>query len=913
MSRSSRVLLAAALCAALLLSIAPLAMSAPSSGPPPGWKQIAKNGIDNPVDSALFPFTNFNGRQYFWTPNMGSGGTNPPAPVWTYDGSKFARAAADGFGDANNTSITPGCEFQGKFYVGTGTDGNVGAQLWRTPDNSHWERIGPAVFADPSNNNCVPLGVQGGKLLVEMDNYQVGCQVWSYDGTTFTRANTDGFGLSGDSTSNAVVFQGKIHVVITRRSQQGPNPPLMPLVYMGGTTWTPTGPEGFGDANNEASHILVTDGTQIYTGTDNQNGGQVWRYDGSSWKKVNLGSIQSQSIALTFLFKGKLCVSTISLTTSATGVTNGLPLGTGRVLQDGPPSGVGHMYLQKPDASFETLSLDGFGDPNNIILVLGPPINGKILTGTANMNGFQVFETTTGPNITGLDPTSGPYGTPVTITGTDFGAPSATSWVSFAGGVVSSANTDSWTNTRIVARVPEGANAGPVTVTTTAGTSNGVDFTPTLSKTFYFAEGTTRNDPTDGRFDEYLCIMNPNKDATNVGVTFMTAGGTQKYEVYAVGGQKRMTINVADVIGAGQDVALKLVSDLPIVAERSMYFDYHDKWNGGHAVVGAPNPSESWYFAEGTTRDNPRDGSFDEWLCIANPGNRAATATITYNASGTPVVVKASVPAMGRITRDVAADVGRDKDVSIVVKGDLPLVAERPEYFNYHGVWPGGDTTLGATNPARDFFFSEGFTYGWAREWVCVANPGPVDAHVAVSYQMAGGTTSTSNITVGANARYTLDVASVIGLNKDVSVALHSDAPVVAERSQYFSYGPGWEGGAFGSGAPAARKTFYFAEGTTRSNTIDGSFDEWLTIENTNSQAAAIQLTFVKPDGISIQQSITVGPGTRSTVSVNAVLGPDMDSSLILQSSIPVVAERPMYFNYHGFAQGGSDTGGYGL
>ena len=68
MSRSWRVLLPAALCAALLLSFAPLAMSAPASGPPPGWKQIAKNGIDNPVDSALFPFTNFNGRQYFWAP-----------------------------------------------------------------------------------------------------------------------------------------------------------------------------------------------------------------------------------------------------------------------------------------------------------------------------------------------------------------------------------------------------------------------------------------------------------------------------------------------------------------------------------------------------------------------------------------------------------------------------------------------------------------------------------------------------------------------------------------------------------------------------------------------------------------------------------------------------------------------------
>ena len=159
MSRHSRVLLAAALCAALLLSLAPLALSAPGSGPPPGWRQIANNGLGNPSNMALFPFTNFNGRQYFWTPDMGDGGTRPPATVWTYDGTRFTKAAADGFGDPNNSSVTPGCEFQGQFYMGTGTSGAGSAQLWRTPDNSHWELVGATFFTNPRNENCMPLGV----------------------------------------------------------------------------------------------------------------------------------------------------------------------------------------------------------------------------------------------------------------------------------------------------------------------------------------------------------------------------------------------------------------------------------------------------------------------------------------------------------------------------------------------------------------------------------------------------------------------------------------------------------------------------------------------------------------------------------------------------------------------------------
>ena len=472
---------------------------------------------------------------------------------------------------------------------------------------------------------------------------------------------------------------------------------------------------------------------------------------------------------------------------------------------NGPPVSPAKMYAQRADGGFDTISENGFGDPDNVIMAVGPPINGKVVAGTFNLSGFQAFETNVGPTIDSMDPTRA-YGTKVTITGRDFGAGAAGSYVTFNGGVVSVADATSWSDTEIEARVPEGANAGPVKVVTPEGESNEVSFTPTLSRTYYFAEGSTRDNPVDGTYDEYLCMMNPGSAATDVGVTYMTAAGTQMYKVYTIGGQRRLTVNVADEVGTGQDVACALAADTPIIAERSMYFNYRDKWNGGDAVVGAPNPGEHWYFAEGTTRDNPRDGSFDEWLCIMNPGDRDATATITYLTGGAPVVVKATVPPLGRITRDVAADAGRDKDVSISVASDLPVVAERPEYFDYHDKWAGGDTSVGTMDTARDFFFAEGFTYQWADEWVCIANPGKTDAHVNVVYRVSGGSHAENTVVVGAGTRYTLDVASVIGLDKDVSVELHSDVAIAAERSQYFDYGPGWEDGAFCTGAPAPER-----------------------------------------------------------------------------------------------------------
>jgi hypothetical protein len=79
------------------------------------------------------------------------------------------------------------------------------------------------------------------------------------------------------------------------------------------------------------------------------------------------------------------------------------------------------------------------------------------------------------PSITRLSQSVGPDGTPVTITGTNFGAAQGASVVSFGS---SSATTTSWSNTRIVAKVPNTLAAGSVdmTVTVNASTSNSVSF-----------------------------------------------------------------------------------------------------------------------------------------------------------------------------------------------------------------------------------------------------------------------------------------------------------------------------------------------------------------------------------------------------------------------------------------------------
>jgi RHS repeat-associated protein len=81
------------------------------------------------------------------------------------------------------------------------------------------------------------------------------------------------------------------------------------------------------------------------------------------------------------------------------------------------------------------------------------------------------------PTITSLAPTTGPVGTSVTITGTNFGTSQGTSTVTFAG---VTATPTSWSNTSIVVPVPQGVPVGPAAVVVTvtgAGPSNSATFT----------------------------------------------------------------------------------------------------------------------------------------------------------------------------------------------------------------------------------------------------------------------------------------------------------------------------------------------------------------------------------------------------------------------------------------------------
>ncbi len=247
----------------------------------------------------------------------------------------------------------------------------------------------------------------------------------------------------------------------------------------------------------------------------------------------------------------------------------------------------------------------------------------------------------------------------------------------------------------------------------------------------------------------------------------------------------------------------------------------------------APPGQSAFYFAEGTTRTN-----FQEYLCLGNSGDQAASAQVTYMfTDGTTKDASYSVPANSRYTVNVNSEVEAGKDVSIKILSSTPdLVAERPMYFNYNGQWTGGSDALGAVAPNTKWYFAEGNTLPEFDEYVTVLNPGDTAADLIFHYMVQGEGKTDVPGQVGAHSRATFKTRDQIGNGKHLSLYLESTQDVVAERPMYFNYlglaRNNWTGGHVAVGTNSPNTDWYFAEGTTRKNSVDGAFEQWLCLQN---------------------------------------------------------------------------------
>ncbi len=361
----------------------------------------------------------------------------------------------------------------------------------------------------------------------------------------------------------------------------------------------------------------------------------------------------------------------------------------------------------------------------------------------------------------------------------------------------------------------------------------------------------------------------------------------------------------------------------------------HADMKGTVTVTPVPTP---FYFAEGYT-----GSGFSETLSLLMP-NLSGTASIDYYLDGGVHQTGSADLTAGRATVvDVNAAVGANHQVSAKVTLPGPGVAERTIHFNIPGQWHGSTDNVGVTAPSTEWDFAEGSTLTNGpggplifSEFLTLQNPNASAVPVSLDYFTDSGLTPVKSLSLAANSRTTVEVftgntsnvtscvpnggtaSTGCGVGPGiggVSVQVKSASlPIIAERPFYvdgFSFGDGviHDGhDAFGATVPGL--TWNFAEGTTL-----GGFKEYLTLQNPDGAAAAVNLNYFTDTGAHPVKTVAVNAHSRVTVEVfhgdpttnqgscipngagaNCGVGPNIGGvSVQATSNQPIVAERPMY------------------
>jgi hypothetical protein len=245
--------------------------------PPFLWPKSGTNGFGDPTNRRVNSMAVYDSHLFAGIRRFDLFGGPLGGRVYTTsDGTTWAQVGPDGFGDANNESVTSLVSFNGHLYAGTRND-VTGVEIWRTGGSPYtsWEQVNTDGFGDANNDHASSIAVFNGRLYVGTENLVTGAEVWSTAGvggppfTDWVQSNTDGFGDSTNGGAMAMLAQGPWLLVGTENST---NTGQLWAMDLGGT-WTRNPLYGF--AGNERIAGMAAD-TTVYLGTGNAAGGEVW-------------------------------------------------------------------------------------------------------------------------------------------------------------------------------------------------------------------------------------------------------------------------------------------------------------------------------------------------------------------------------------------------------------------------------------------------------------------------------------------------------------------------------------------------------------------------------------------------------------------------------------------------------------
>jgi hypothetical protein len=283
-------------------------------------------------------------------------------------------------------------------------------------------------------------------------------------------------------------------------------------------------------------------------------------------------------------------------------------------------------------------------------------------------------------------------------------------------------------------------------------------------------------------FESWLLIQNPNANEATCTVTYMIEGATPKQVTEKIPANSRQSFNMTDAIGQ-QNASIQVASDIPVIAERSMY---RNNRREGSNSIGAIQTSNDYYLAEGTT-----DHGFTTYVLVQNPNSNPCMVSLIYmTPSGPQPQAPFSMAAYSRKTVKVNDSLAAT-DFSTQLHSDLPVVAERALYWG--AGTPLGEAmhdTIGTDSAHATWYLPDGQSSDGHETYALVQNPNDVPVAVEVSYLTPGGTQNvTFTDTIPAQSRKTYTLADRIPSVRAATLVTSKTAgrKIICERAMYWN------------------------------------------------------------------------------------------------------------------------------
>ena len=273
-----------------------------------------------------------------------------------------------------------------------------------------------------------------------------------------------------------------------------------------------------------------------------------------------------------------------------------------------------------------------------------------------------------------------------------------------------------------------------------------------------FAEGA------QGFFSTFFLLANGGATEATVRFTFLVELGEPVVHTITVPPASRRTFHAGDLVSlVNRSFATTIEADVPIVAERAMYFGDSPLWLGGHGSAGVPAPAMSWYHAEGAT------GSlFDTFILLANPNAEATSVLVSYlTDTGVSVERIKQLPAYGRLTiniEDESPELANAAVATRVSSIGLPIVSERAMYWGTTGAgWREAHNSFGVTESGLKWGLAEGRAGGdrGYQTYVLISNSTSNAADLKLTFIREDGTTVERTTTASAGQRLNFNAADL--------------------------------------------------------------------------------------------------------------------------------------------------------